>query len=99
MLTQTPTAKSTKANSRLSTRIPAEDKAMLERAAQLSKRNLSAFVLESAQKEAAAVIAAHEAIRLSKAEQAAFVQALLDPPAPNSRLKRAAADYRRRMGL
>jgi len=43
-------------------------------------------------------IAEHEPIRLSRAEQLAFVQASLNPPAPNARLKRAAKVYRERTG-
>jgi uncharacterized protein (DUF1778 family) len=42
------------------------------------------------------VIAEHESIRLSREEQQTFVQALLQPPEPNARLKRAAKTYRRR---
>lgn len=86
-------------DARLEARIPAEDKAVLERAAQLAGRKLSEFVLAAAQKEAATVIAAHESIRLSKAEQVAFVQALLEPPAPSDRLRKAARTYRQRTGL
>ena len=42
------------------------------------------------------MIAEHESIRLSREEQLAFVQALLQPPKPNARLKRAAKAYLRR---
>jgi len=51
---------------------------------------LSEFVVTSAQDAARRVIAEHESIRLSRDEQLAFVQALLQPPEPNARLKRAA---------
>jgi uncharacterized protein (DUF1778 family) len=44
------------------------------------------------------VLAEHESIRLSREEQLAFVQALLNPPQPNARLKRAAKAYRQRTG-
>jgi uncharacterized protein (DUF1778 family) len=43
---------------------------------------------------AALVIQAHENIRLSQAEQIAFVTALLNPAAPNEQLSKAAANYR-----
>ena len=80
-------------DARLEARFPAEDKALLERTAQLAGRKLNEFAL------AATVIAAHESIRLSQAEQVAFVQALLAPPAPNSRLRKTAREYRQRTGL
>ena len=69
-------------------------KSLLQRAAVLSGRTLSEFVVASAQDAARRVIAEHESIRLSREEQSAFVQALLQPPAPNARLKRAAEAYR-----
>jgi uncharacterized protein (DUF1778 family) len=43
-------------------------------------------------------IAEHESIRLSREEQQTFVQALLQPPEPNARLKRAAKANLRRGG-
>lgn len=46
----------------------------------------------------AGVIEEHEAIRLSREEQLAFVQALLEPPEPNPRLKPAAKACRQRTG-
>ena len=64
-----------------------------------SGRTLSEFVVASAQKAARRVIQEHENIRLSRAEQVAFVTTLLKPPAPNKRLRQAAAAYRKQMGL
>lgn len=84
---------------RLEARISAEQKAVLQQAATLSGRTLSEFVVASAQEAAAKVIQEHEAIRLSRAEQIAFVTALLEPPEPGDRLRQAAATYRRQMGL
>jgi len=45
------------------------------------------------------VIAEHESIQMSREEQMAFMQALLRPPEPNARLKRAAKAYLRRGGV
>lgn len=84
---------------RLEARITADQKAVLVRAATLAGRTLSEFVVASAQEAAAKVIQEHEAIRLSRADQIAFVSALLDPPEPAERLRQAAADYRRQMGF
>lgn len=84
---------------RLEARISAEQKAVLQQAATLSGRTLSEFVVASAQEAAAKVIQEHEAIRLSRAEQIAFVTALLEPPEPGDRLRQAAATYRQQMGM
>ena len=84
---------------RLEARISVEQKTVLQRAATLSGRTLSEFVVASAQDAASRVIQEHETIRLSRAEQIAFVSALLKPPAANARLRQAAAAYRKQMGL
>jgi uncharacterized protein (DUF1778 family) len=84
---------------RLEARISLEQKAVLQQAATLSGRTLSEFIVASAQEAASRVIQEHETIRLSRAEQMAFVTALLNPPAPNERLRQAAAAYRKQMGL
>ena len=83
---------------RLEARLSVEQKAVLQQAATLSGRTLSEFVVASAQEAAARILREHETIRLSRAEQIAFVTALLDPPAPNERLRQAAAAYRQHMG-
>ena len=84
---------------RLEARISGEKKAELQRAADLAGRSLSEFVVESAQAAAERVIKAHESIRLSQAEQVAFVTALLNPAAPSDRLRKAAANYRKQMSV
>lgn len=84
---------------RLEARISGEKKAVLQHAAELSGRTLSEFVVESAQAAAMRVIQEHENIRLSQAEQIAFVTALLNPAAPNDRLRQAAANYCQQMGV
>lgn len=84
---------------RLEARVSAAQKSLLQRAAALSGRTLSEFVVASAQDAANRVIQDHAAIELSRSEQIAFVTALLDPPKPSARLRRAAAAYRQQMGL
>ena len=84
---------------RLEARISVDQKTVLQRAATLSGRTLTEFVVASAQDAASRVIQEHETIRLSRAEQVAFVSALLKPPAVNARLRQAAAAYRKQMGL
>ena len=84
---------------RLEARISVEQKTVLQQAAALSGSTLSEFVVASAQEAARRVIQEHETIRLSRTEQIAFVTALLNPPAPNERLRQAAAAYRKQMRL
>lgn len=85
-------------DARLEVRVSAAQKSLLEHAAALSGRTLSEFVVTSAQDAARRVIAEHESIWLLREEQLAFAQALLQPPEPNARLKRAAKAYLRRGG-
>ncbi len=96
---QTNEASDKSRGARLEARISVEQKTVLQRAATLSGRTLSEFVVASAHDAATRVIQEHETIRLSRAEQIAFVSALLKPPAANARLRRAAAAYRKQMGL
>ena len=85
-------------DARLEVRVSVAQKRLLQHAAVLSGRTLSEFVVTSGQDAARRVIAEHESIRLSREEQLPFVQALLQPPEPNARLKRAAKAYLRRGG-
>ena len=85
-------------DARLEARVSAAQMSVLQHAAALSGRTLGEFVVTSAQDAARRVIAEHESIRLSREEQLAFVQALLQPPEPSARLKRAAKAYLRRGG-
>ena len=84
---------------RLEARVSRTQKSLLQRAAALSGRTLSEFVVASAQEAATKVIQEHEVIRLSQAEQTAFVKTLLNPPAPSKRLQAAAKAYKRQLGL
>jgi len=84
---------------RLEARVSAAQKTLLQRAAALSGRTLSEFVVASAQEAANKVIQEHATIQLSRSEQIAFVTALLKPPKPSARLRRAVAAYRQQMGL
>jgi uncharacterized protein (DUF1778 family) len=85
-------------DARLEARVSRTQKSLLQRAAALSGRTLSEFVVASAQ-AAAKVIQDHDTIQLSRAEQTAFVRALLKPPSPSRRLRKAAAAYRKNRGL
>lgn len=85
-------------DARLEARVSAAQKSLLQQAAALSGRTLSEFVVASAHDAARRVLAEHDSIRLSREEQLAFMKALLNPPEPNTRLKRAAKAYLRNIG-
>ncbi|HEY9179179.1 MAG TPA: DUF1778 domain-containing protein [Candidatus Baltobacteraceae bacterium] len=66
---------------RFNARLSEEQKAILQRAADLQGMSLTDFVLSSAHDEALRIIEAHEIIRLSQRDSEAFLQALESPPA------------------
>ncbi len=78
---------------RLEARISPEQKRLFERAADLQGRSLTEFVIRSTQKAAQEAIREHEVMSLTTRDTKAFVNALLKPPAPSARLKRAAERY------
>jgi len=81
---------------RLEARITAEDKRTLERAAELSGRKLTDFVVSAAREAARNTIQRYEGMVLTDArDREAFVGAMLAPPAPNDKLRAAAARYRK----
>ena len=83
---------------RLEARLSPVQKGLFQRAADLSGRTLSEFVIKSAEDAAERLVREHAVIRLSPEDQAAFVKALLDDTAPSPRLRRAAAAYKHEMG-
>ena len=74
---------------RFEARLPSSVYATLKRAAELSGRSITNFVVNAAHDAARRTIEAEELIRLSAEDHARFAQALLNPPAPNAALKRA----------
>ena len=83
---------------RVHLRLDARSKRKLERAAAYEETTLSRFMLRNAVAAAERVIEARERIVLPATDWDAFHDALLDPPAPNAALKRAARRYRERIG-
>ena len=81
---------------RLEARIRPEDKRSLERAAELSGRNLTDFVVSAACEAAQETIRRYEGMMLTDArDREAFVAAMLAPAAPNDKLRATAARYRK----
>jgi uncharacterized protein (DUF1778 family) len=95
----TPTYQAVPRNARLEARVPSEQKDFFQRAAALTGRTLSEFVIDTAQEAAAKIVREHEIIRLSREEQIAFVSAVLAPVEPGARLKKAVRSYRQKTGL
>jgi uncharacterized protein (DUF1778 family) len=80
---------------RLEARIPKAQKRILEHAASLRGTSLSEFVLSSAQEAATQTIKDFEMLTLCGEAREVFVNALLNPPAPNETLRRAADRYKK----
>src|SRR5712671_5745356 len=72
--------------SRLEARVPTSLYETMERAAQLRGLTLTAYVTATMGEDARRIIEETSIIRLSRADQTAFAEALASPPAPNARL-------------
>ena len=79
---------------RLEARITADQKALIQRAAELEGRSVTDYVVSSVQDAAKRTVEAHEVIVLSATESRAFVDALLNPPPINARLRDSMQRYR-----
>jgi len=95
----TPETQEKSRNARLEARVSSDQKDFFQRAATLTGRTLSELVIDSTQEAAAKILQEHEVIRLSREEQVAFVNALLNPAEPSVRIKRAVQNYRQKAGL
>ena len=79
---------------RVEARIAPETLAVVKRAAELQGRSVSDFMVAAAQDAAQRAIEDAQILRLSLEDQRAFAAAIMDPPAPNASLVRAAEKYR-----
>ena len=84
---------------RLETRVTAEQKNLIERAAALQGRTVTDFVLTSVQDAARRAIEEHSQLALSVRDSEAFVDALLNPRPVNDRLRDTVRRYRERAGV
>lgn len=76
---------------RMNLRIKPEVKARLMRAAALRHTDLTSFVTQSALREADAVIADADVIKVSERDFARILELLDNPPKANARLRAAAS--------
>jgi uncharacterized protein (DUF1778 family) len=81
-------------NARFDTRIPKDQKDLFQYAAELGGfKTLSEFVIYSAKVQAEIIVQKHESILASKKDAKIFFEAVMNPPAANAPLKKAARDY------
>jgi uncharacterized protein (DUF1778 family) len=74
---------------RLEARLSPDTKALFQEAATIQGRSLTDFVVNSALEAAKRTVRQNEWVELSRRDRIAFVEALLNPPLPNDRLRRA----------
>ena len=74
---------------RLGFRVDAETKKQVERAAALERRSLTDYCLTAIASASQETIAHHETLVLSSRDREVFFHALVHPPKPNARLRRA----------
>jgi uncharacterized protein (DUF1778 family) len=70
-------------------RVDAETKRLVERAAMLERRSLTDFCLTALTQATRETISRHESLVFSERDREVFFDALVHPPKPNARLKRA----------
>ncbi len=83
---------------RIETRATPELRDLVEHAAALEGRSLTDFVAASVQERSERTIREHEATQVSAAHARAFMEAILNPPAPTARMQEAAAFFDAVMG-
>jgi uncharacterized protein (DUF1778 family) len=84
---------------RLETRVTADQKGLIERAAALQGRTITDFVLTSVQEAARRAIDEHQRLDLSLRDSQAFVEALLKPEPVSARLRETIGRYREETGV
>ncbi len=82
---------------RLGFRVDEPTKALIARAAELERRKVTDFCMTALTEAARRTIAEHETLMLSDRDRAAFFEALINPPEPSERLRRAFAEHGRRI--
>lgn len=87
-----------KQTARLEARIPVRIYDRMQRAARLRGMTLTGYLIATAGEDARRVVEDAEIMRLARADQIRFAEALIDPPAPNERLTRAARRHAELIG-
>ena len=91
---------STPDNARFDAQLPKEQKEFFKRAASLGGfRNLTEFIISSAQEKADSIVEERQRILTSEQDKELFFHAILNPKKPNSKLKKAASRYSEAISL
>ena len=80
---------------RLEARITPQQKRLFERAASLRGSTVTDFVVDSAQQAALEAIRDFRVLKLDREDSMTVARLLLNPPAPNEALRKAAASYQK----
>lgn len=81
---------------RLEARVSRETKALCQKAARIQGSSLTDFVVNSTVEAAKRIIRENEFIELTYRDRKAFVEALLNPPSPNTKLRKAVERHSQR---
>lgn len=84
-------------STRLGFRVHEGTKSLVEKAAALERRTVTDFCLMTLAAAAQQTIARHENLALTERDRAVFFDALMHPPKPNARLRRAFREARERV--
>jgi uncharacterized protein (DUF1778 family) len=74
---------------RLGFRVDSETKRRVQRAAALERRSITDYCLTAIAQATRETISRHESLLLSEGDREVFFDALIHPPEPNARLRRA----------
>jgi uncharacterized protein (DUF1778 family) len=80
---------------RLEARVTPDQKELIERAALVQGRTVTDFVISALQDAAKRAIADHAVWKLTQEQQKIFIDALMEPPAPNPKLQAAYKRFRK----
>jgi uncharacterized protein (DUF1778 family) len=98
-MAQAQTNRRVRKGERLEARVTPAQKRLIERAAALRGTSVTEFVVASAQTAAANAIKDSEMLGLRDEAREVFINAVLNPPAPNQAVRTAAQRYKKNMGL
>jgi uncharacterized protein (DUF1778 family) len=90
-----PARSKARSSARLEARVSPETKALCQRAAEIQGSTLTEFVVNCAVEAAKRTVRENEFVELTQRDRIAFVEALLNAPAPNTRLRKAAQRHER----
>ena len=94
MTTEQKTTTHSPKKERLEARVSREQKELFQRAALLQGRTLSEFMVSTLQEAAIRAVKESEVMELSARDREVFINALLNPPEPNDKLREGFREYK-----